>query len=66
MISPQIIHEEPCRGAMELKGKGGGGVHQGVDRSLSGARAGGEEVKERDPSDKCVWNRKEIPYYLQH
>lgn len=53
MILPQIIHEEPCRGAMELKGKVGGGVgwgvgwggvgrgkHQGVDHSLSGVRAG--------------------------
>lgn len=74
MILPQIIHEEPCRGAMELKGKVGGGVGWGGARKAS--RSGpqpewseGWEVRGgetgRDPSDKCVWNRKEIPHYLQ-
>ena len=78
MILPQIIHEEPCRGAMELKGKVGGRGGWGGDR----VGWGEESIKEwttawvewgrvvrggetgRDPSDKCVWNRKEIPHYL--
>lgn len=64
MILPQIIHEEPCRGAVELKGKQEEHHPRIKEWTTAGATGGREEEGVgRNSSDKCVWSRKEIPYY---